>query len=327
MNQNRLFGTDPEVFVITADSKLIEISGNLVEELIPPASFRVDMGVPTVINENNKHVFSQLDGVGRIIEDGAAFEFNVSPTHYPMELFSRVNRLKGELVDFVRQFGNFNVSRRMSTLFNAEKYWENRGEEFQYCVIAGCDPDYHPTYYDEVGFDKKASVISTDDFPFRFAGGHLHIMNMSDNPGIYLHPFAPTVFDFTVGLINCMWGHPNDSDEKTRLQQYGRPGRHRIQKYSDTVNGFEYRPPSNQWLSFTSVVQWMLFGGSLAGTIVEEEQVDNFLGTFFGDIPTMWSTMINLDKKSSASLFANVLQWSVENSIITLDEIPTISIG
>jgi len=206
---------------------------------------------------------------------------------------------------------------------------EKRDKSFTDCVRFGCDPDIFPKYYKLMDFEKEdCKIIDASNHEYRYAGGHIHIQNMSSNSDIYLDniELAPIIFDFFVGTNNVILERPATilSQEKARLKYYGRPGRIRIQKYNDKVNGIEYRPPSNHWLNDMYHINSILSSAGIAANIIENDGAKKFFETFKDNIITMWSALINHDKVSAKNLLADSLTWALDNNFITFQDLENV---
>jgi len=235
------FGADPEFFAVyNQDGK---------EYLYPPVAFEIEqsvMPIRVIKGENFDHpVYKEIDLNDKeqivLMADGAAFEITVPPVkqNEPDKLFESI--MTGfELGEkLFKEFG-FISSHKPTVHFDLSKFGPS-GEEDKFwdACIFGCDPDF--SAYDE---DFKSSTFEVINYPFRHAGGHLHV-GVKDKDVFQMildHP-KPIIqmMDLLVGsytLINS----PFFEEEKMRMTYYGEAG-----KYRPTIYGFEYRSPSVSW--------------------------------------------------------------------------------
>jgi hypothetical protein len=302
----RIFGADPEIAVLI-DNKLT-----------PPAAFIEDYGVPYIINPKGKKEFYKCN-YGSVIEDGPAFEFNLIPSNagtftYNMKVLIREfeNFLRRNLVG---KNLNIKVSTSCIEEFDIAEFWEKRENKdlFLDCVRAGCDPDYFPKLYKDLSLEDRAlgEEVDLTEFKYRFFGGHLHIQNMSSESDIYIRnsEFTPIVFDSLVGLSNITLGRSETqlTNEQRRMEVYGRPGRGRLQQYSEYKNGYEYRPPSNFWITNISGTENLLNMANLAATIVEKNRAQDLVDDIYLDIPNIWDIMLSFDTKRAETMLDDIM--------------------
>jgi len=227
-----VFGTDPEMFIV-------DKSGNCV----PPAALKEDFGLDFV---DEKTLILADDW--KIIEDGAATEINIRPSNNLDTIFERINAAKNAATEFVKDGFGLNTLIRPTVLFNLDKYWKGRGENFRDCVRFGCDPDLD-IYSGEYSVEIDSSKINE-----RYGGGHIHMQAPLNEPSLYEDIFyhAARLMDILVGNTGVAIKRPDNSwtcEEKSKLKYYGRPGRIRLQNYPDGNRGIEYRVPSNYWIT------------------------------------------------------------------------------
>lgn len=327
MEKERFYGSDPEYFIYKY-KKQTEFGS--LPMIIPPASLITDFGLKFTLSPNNKRVLVEKFNY-RIIEDGAALELNFK---IPLKTSGEfVNYRREALRDIEYLVGNidyeFKVSYDLLGFFSIMKYWKNRDKTFHDCVRFGCDPDQFPELYILNGFEEETcKEINASKHHYRYAGGHLHIQNMSDNPDVYFEnmELAPIIFDFILGTTNILLSRPEYilAQEKARLKYYGRPGRIRLQKYSDKINGIEYRPPSNQWLNDTYNVSKMLSAANVASLIIENNGANLFFNTFKDKVFDMWQALTDHNKTLSKTLLIDSLEWALDNHFITITEMERI---
>jgi len=317
MSDQRVFGCDPELGVFEKGTN----------NIVPPASLIRDYNFDFTLNSRGKRTLLTTDR-GLVIEDGAAIELNPNPGT-PEEVVDNVSSL-------IKQFDTLLKSRvketlvvdktRVHGLFDTSKYWDGQDENFRDCVRAGCDPDEVPGIYEMLKLDKSVGEVDLSNNPDRFFGGHAHCQNMSSNSDIYINnrDTATVVFDFLVGTANVfLVGRlPNViKDEKLRLSVYGRPGRFRIQKYSDKINGIEYRPLSNQWIINSRTSTHKVFNLlNTACNVVEWGLSTVFVDQLYDKIPLLWSSLKTYNIEKCRDLFNDAQALLVEIGITSLDD-------
>ncbi len=324
----RHFGTDPEYFI--TDGSNVDTEYGKICNVIPPASLIADMGVGFTLSKNNKRILIHNDDYNWI-EDGAALELNINhPVISSGEMYKTVTRAKTEIKLFLSGISeSLKIANNVLGYFDITKFWEGRDQSFLECVMFGCDPDIFPKLYIILGFEEDTCKITdASKHTFRYAGGHIHTQNMSDNPDVYVMnaEFASILMDYFVGTSNVLLIRAKDilPQELARLKYYGRPGRIRIQKYSDKVNGIEYRPPSNQWINDPYNINTILEAVSIAATIVEKGGAENFYHTFSDTIMEMWDALTTHNKDLARKLLTNSLTWAIENFYVSLGDIENV---
>jgi hypothetical protein len=322
-----IFGTDPEVFVY---SDLVQTAYGNLPEIIPPAALVEDYGMKmNLINE--KKVLISGNGF-QWSEDGAAIEMQIDPQESIRGFFQTVNRGINTLTQTLTPYG-LKVWSNPLGYFNLEKYWKNRGEEFQMCVIFGCDPDEFPMKYYELGLENsdhtKQLDVSTHEF--RYGGAHIHIQAPESNPTIYFDNWdiAAICFDFFAGMLNTTLKKKEEIKvyERARLQYYGKPGRIRLQIYDaeNEVYGIEYRVMSNHWINNFPKTRSLLFTLDLAATVVENDGM-KFVEHIEYLIPEMYKALINSDADIAGQLYKKAIAWSLENGFINMDDLSHLNI-
>lgn len=236
-----VFGTDPEKFAGEHQN------GELF--VVPPAEFR-ELGLDFIPDEKHPSFYqNKKDGI-EIMEDGVAFEYTLRPSTDWKELFERI-----QVADRILEteiLSRFDIcDGRVHTVptinYDVDK-WSKRSEEFQQCLIFGCDTDY-----DAFKSGAPGKVQNAKFHAFRYGGGHIHVSGV---PGFKEDTlFAVQCFALGAGLASVAYSDTPDLD-KLRTYLYGRPGKFRPQTYKSTFNGIpytdfgiEYRTPSNRWTS------------------------------------------------------------------------------
>lgn len=235
-----VFGSDPEVFLG------YKKDGNLF--VMPPAFFRVNGIVPYM--ENGRHPVFDMDKENGIttVEDGVAFEFAVKPSTKWEEVFDRISLGKERLLKYIASQTNEVEQEVFSvpTINYEVDRWSKENDEFQNCLIFGCDQDF-----DAWNHNKAGKVVDAKLHPYRYGGGHIHISGsklIGDEPIL-----AIQCLTLTLGLA-AVANSKVPNLEKDRTFLYGQPGKYRQQKYGQqfenipyTEIGIEYRTPSNSW--------------------------------------------------------------------------------
>jgi len=255
------WGADPEFF------SAYEIDGN--KYVLPPVILRADYGFK--IKENGRHPIFAEYGETFVHEDGAAFEMSTPPSNDWRKIWSTVNDAKDSFSkDVLSKFPDVCLPQLFS--LPAMNYhvsrWMDRGPEFHLATIFGCDPDH-----DVYRMQKRCEVLDASEHPWRYAGGHIHasgLQSIIDKP---LQAVRSMVI--TAGVAATAYTDVPDL-EKERLYLYGRPGKFRIQKYSNGEAGIEYRTPSTRWTEIYSLAEkifsWAEIGlmNLLKGGLLEE---------------------------------------------------------
>jgi hypothetical protein len=312
---DRNFGSDPEFFVAKGT------------EIIPPAALEADFGIKFKgITKNNKRILLEED-MFRYIEDGAAVELNFkSPINSPELFYNTVRESLSSLGHFLFAY-NLDWSKQIVMKFNTKKYWEGRGAEFLDCVRFGCDRDYKTNYYDN--FDGGCEIKDVSKHGERYAGGHIHIQNMSNNPDIYRDNINlfPIVFDLFLGTANVLIPRSGSKleEEKARLKYYGFPGRYRLQNYGGEINGVEYRPPSNLWTTDQSAISRMFCVGNICGNIIENNLAIDFVELVSDNFAKLYKALLTFDTLDCTRFLQDAVELGLKLKIIDLFEVNILS--
>jgi len=321
----RLFGSDPEFFIYKDNININKVGD--IPNVIPPAYLMADLNVPFTLSKNGKRVLLDRETY-KVIEDGAALEINFKkPFENSTELQHTYYTAKKAIEGFL-----YNIDRtlKMSTdvlgYFNVKEYWEGRDQNFIDCVRFGCDPDVFPKLYMLSGYEQDTcKIVDASKHEYRYAGGHIHIQNMTNDKDKYLDNLetAPIILDFILGTTNVLLDRSQKikSQELERLKYYGRPGRIRLQKYTDKINGIEYRPPSNQWITDSYSIDTMLSASSIAANIIENDMAKDFYLDFKDRISEMWEALTTHNKNLAQSILVDSIVWSLNNNLVTLKEV------
>jgi hypothetical protein len=122
--------------------------------------------------------------------------------------------------------------------------WSQEVEEFQQCLIFGCD-----TSFDAWNDGKSFPRVNAKKHPYRYGGMHIHISGreiIKEKPML-----AIQMLTLTTGLAYVANSKVPEL-ELLRTGMYGKPGNFRPQRYRGLWNdipntefGVEYRTPSN----------------------------------------------------------------------------------
>lgn len=316
-NLNHIFGADPEAFIF--DKLIHDTKLGTIPNIIPPIALVHDFGA-TYTNIKGKNVLIKTKEF-QWSEDGAAIELQMNPTNDSQIFVSTINKAKLKLNKFLNQFNLQATTNFPVGFFNLNKYWKNRNEDFQSCVIFGCDPDEFPYKYVELGLDdlENKQILNVETHKYRYGGGHIHIQAPSTNPTIYLDNWAKAsiIFDFLAGLGNVAFNKPPQTKklEKFRLNYYGKPGRIRLQFYKENPKtyGIEYRALSNYWTNNINLTINLLYLLDIAATTIENNMGDKFITHFEKNIPTMHKAIKTLNKPIATILLKDCLKWTTQN--------------
>lgn len=227
------FGADPEFFA----SYKNEDGGMSV---LPPVILRTDFQFPA--EENGRHPIFARYGKTYVHEDGAAFEMSTPPSENWKDIFNNLNEARANFEkDVLSKFpdvcdGKLHSLPAMN--FQVQR-WLNRGPEFEMSTLFGCDADE-----DVFNMKAKCAVIDASQHPWRYAGGHIHVSGLEEIKKQPLMAIKSMVV--TAGLASTAFSDVPEL-ERERLFLYGRPGKFRIQEYSNGEVGVEYRTPSTRW--------------------------------------------------------------------------------
>jgi len=243
-----LFGSDPEGFYT-------RIGEDGFPYVVPPAKYRMDHKLQTNMTDPKHPVFAVAEGVNgvvKLIEDGAAFELTVPPSTNIDTLYQDIQLGYDLAGDIAKEFGHF-VSIVPTINFDTNEF-RDKEESFRQCLIFGCDPDMD--VFEMEGLDLRCAHVfqpgeGAMDHKYRYGGGHIHIS------GCELFQTKPLLavkmFAFLLGNLVTFLSPMKELDH-LRTYRYGRPGRFRIQNYGHKFNGMEwtdkgieYRTPSNAW--------------------------------------------------------------------------------
>lgn len=234
------FGADPEFALTYADEG--------EKYILPPVVLRTDFGC--AYEENGRHPIFKRYGETLVHEDGAAFEMSVKPSYNWRDIWNDIQEAKSRFAEDVlsklSDFCNPVLESLPSVKYQWDK-WITRGPEFQESTEFGCDPD-QDVYNTRV----KCKVMDASRHPWRYMGGHIHasgLDSLNEYPLIAIRCMV-----MTAGLASCAYSDSPELDRE-RLFLYGKPGKFRIQTYSNGETGIEYRTPSTRWTGNLSLAE------------------------------------------------------------------------
>lgn len=180
-------------------------------------------------------------GIGKFIIDGVQAEFNPPPETCRARMFSNFRALFSYLRETIRQDVELDFSQIKKLPKKQLDKIEEKHKKF------GCDPSKN--YY-----GKSDITVDPMVYPFRSAGGHIHLgrhntytNKVLENPD-RLVPILDLIVGNTCVLID------RDKGNIERRKVYGRAGEYRLPPH-----GLEYRTLSNFWLRSYPLMS-MVFG-------------------------------------------------------------------
>ena len=185
---------------------------------------------------------------GAIQVDGFAAEFNINPASCEKEFVDNIKTVKKQLTGIVGT--NFDLVCQPVVEFSKEEYDRSP----LHARELGCEPEFIFKYSDAYVNDPPA--IDGENFKTRTGSGHIHVGLFSPEDGVNYR--EPEYIRFITGAVKLMdWfvGVPvafqNDLEiEKQRQKMYGQLSTFRPKPY-----GFEYRTPSNHWVSDDTLIK------------------------------------------------------------------------
>lgn len=212
------FGTDPELFAIKGD--------------LPVPAHR--LGFPSKEDRRRFH-----DGTS-VYRDGYAVELNVVPDPYPLGLTWRMKHALMHAQRMVPPKSGVDLSPTPAVRINLKRDLRKAPPDVQQF---GCEPAYN-------AYTRSVVVpeIDAGTHSWRYSGAHLHfgtctcekcaesLLATTSN-----YPMLAKLMDRYVGVpLTFLFNRP---EQYLRRKYYGCAGEFRIQKYSETAGGFEYRTP------------------------------------------------------------------------------------
>lgn len=267
-----MIGSDPEIFLINDNGICV-----------PPIHLVLNKQIEVIgRNDKERPVFFKDDLI-KIIEDGAAFEFNTKPTSNPYEYFDIINYgleklntlFRGNYKIVISPVVNFNLS---SIVFDSSLL-----PHYQYACRFGCDPDI------DIYSGKYSKEINANKINQRFGGGHVHISSDIVYKDMSNIVNQVKLFDILIGNAFVVQSKMFEL-EKLRQKFYGRPGKIRLQSYENGQTGIEYRTPSNSWITNLDSIRLIFDSVNKALELYKEnnfyELIEKYLSVSINNILT-----------------------------------------
>lgn len=283
--QSLTFGTDPEVaaYYIKDDASYVQ----------PAPYFRLELGVHTDKSKSKHPVYIDEYGIS-VIEDGVAFEFTIPPTKDWDVMYNDIQYALGQLNHILSPY-DYAIAIAPTLNYEIEKFLD-KDENYQMCLIFGCDPDK-----DAIIPNYVCKVIDALRHPYRYFGGHFQI-GCTDPRGRRLMQthYVPFIKLCSIFIGNSVIARSNLTElEQIRAKLYGQPGRYRIQPW-----GIEYRTPSNSWITNRGTMSRMFRGAHLAFSLLQrpkdgKQVIDDYLSETI-------TALTNADAQLSQDILASV---------------------
>jgi hypothetical protein len=245
------FGADPEVSAVYYKDNVMYVQ--------PAPYFRLEMGAETEKSKSKHPVHFDRYGIS-IIEDGVAFEFLIQPTRDYDDMFDSIQFGLAELSNLLSKYDH-ELSIQPTVNYEIERFLD-KDDDYQMCLIFGCDPDK-----DAILKNYVCDVIDALRHPYRYFGGHFQI-GCNDPRGRRLMQthYEPFIKLCAIFIGNSVMARSNKTElEQIRAKLYGQPGRYRIQPW-----GIEYRTPSNSWITNRTTMAKMFRGAQVAFNLLQK---------------------------------------------------------
>ena len=164
-------------------------------------------------------------------EDNVTVEFNTPPTDQVETFVKAINYNLAQIADRASKYG-LDIAITASATYDEEQLASPAAQTF------GCEPDFNAWKKGRKNPKPKAGNPN-----LRSAGGHLHFS--VDNKGKILEYVQAC--DLFIGMPLSLI-----DPDKQRRELYGKAGAFRPKPY-----GFEYRTPSNYWISDERLMRWV----------------------------------------------------------------------
>lgn len=211
-------GSDPEIFLVNSDGKLIS-----------------SIGLVGGSKTNPRQTTN-----GSVQEDNVLLEFNSLPSFTAKEFVKNHVNIMKDVSDIVAPLG-LQVSIQATGVFSEDQLQDDKAK------VAGCEPD----------FDAWTKTINNppnlSESGLRSGAGHLHISCPDVESSYKKRMDIVKALDLTCGVPSVLM----DMDT-TRRSLYGKAGCHRpkLTSKNDGYDGVEYRTMSNFWLKSEELIQW-----------------------------------------------------------------------
>lgn len=262
---NLTFGADPEIFAAYKYNEKLFV--------YPPIAFKRILQVPPVIDDKKHPIYIKRDKYDWI-QDGVAFELTLKePYENATPMFNTIQESIEDITKFLQEY-QFRFYAKPVINFDPSLFYKDMDEEFQQCVIFGCDPDE-----DAILPDYNCEVFNVEKHPYRYGGGHFHIGTKDKDEREYIWDnYNPFVKLLAISVGNtCIGNSEFLEEERLRVFHYGKPGRFRKQPH-----GMEYRTPSNSWIQNKNTLEQMIERAKVAFYWLNNPKeaitvIDNFL--------------------------------------------------
>lgn len=171
-------------------------------------------------------------GDGKVIIDGVQAELNPEPSYCREILANRIGRLIHSSVGLCKKGVTLSFDPLVPISLNSLNSLSDKAKHF------GCTPSYN------VYKDMPVGITDSSQYPFRPAGGHIHLGWTDKSNKAVLNDVNTLVplLDIIVGNTCVLLDRHEGNVE--RRKNYGRAGEFRTPKH-----GLEYRTLSNFWLT------------------------------------------------------------------------------
>lgn len=215
-----MIGSDPEIFVVDKENKLI-----------PAFLFLGSKKEPTLVNGKEKNRYNHP-----IYWDGFQAEFE---TEAQSCLALHSDSIQAQLNNLLTAARKYNLDAKLSTMTTVDIAPNLLAESKDEHVEFGCMPSFN--VYGMQGVTKSGR-----DVPYRSAGGHIHFgFNYNGDKNFKMEPKR---VERMVKALDAILGVACVSlfaqfDDRRRREMYGLAGEYRLPPH-----GLEYRTLSNAWL-------------------------------------------------------------------------------
>lgn len=316
-------GTDFEIFVTDNNNGIL-----------PPMALVQDFGGNLNKISDKLVVFEHKTprGIVSITSDGAASELWTLPYKNWQTLQQDVLTALEAYDVYVQKLtgGKFfvNYNTIMGDL-DVKKYWEGRDENFLDCVRIGCQPDQHP-YVELLQKTPPRGERRLIGDPLRFAGGHLQISTAPGMSNMYIHAWREccVVLDSLLGMYNVTIPRPDEivKQEQKRLEQYGTPGRIRLQNYPNGARGIEYRPPSGWWAYTRDDAIWGKMYNLLDlfhRVVLKPDVLNRYVDYLYDQLSENYDILTSFDSSAAKAKLDNYLSYlkGQDSSLVLVEKV------
>ena len=228
-----------------------------------------------------------LDEPGYAVqEDNVMAEFNIPAREDVTSFVTSINKALGYLQAHFHELDFIQID------FSASQMFDPKVLEHPQAKQIGCEPDFCAWTKTMNKIDNEHPLLAQ----MRTCGGHEHLSYFV-NGGV---PTLEERIEF-VKMQDLFQGVASvilDKDQR-RKQLYGKGGAFRPKKYSDGIEGHEYRVLSNFWVKTNELKEWM-FNQTVECFTQINERGGYFKGMFEGTLGSMVQECINSNDESKA---------------------------